>query len=156
MALTRLNNRSLSAVTSYALDVYDLPVGSVVQAVSDTSNATTVTTSTSYTSTQYSLAITPSSSSNKILCIFMATGETNAQGSQIHVRLTRSGSELCDTRHETYNSTGSTTVGLTYLDSPSTTSSTTYAIQILSYDGNTVVLNRGDDRGSLILLEVVG
>ena len=78
MALTRLNNSSLSSVTSAGLPAgtitssnisANMPTGSVLQVLHASTNASVQTASTSFVSSGLSQAITPSSTSNKILCV---------------------------------------------------------------------------------------
>ena len=64
MALTKLNNQSLSAVTSAGL-----PTGTVLQVLSTVKTDTFDTNSTMEDVTGLSVTITPSSSSNKILIL---------------------------------------------------------------------------------------
>ena len=70
MALTKLNNQSLTAVTSAGLPVSPVSAGSVLQTVAATYATETSITSTtggSGTSTGLSVTITPTSTSNKLL-----------------------------------------------------------------------------------------
>jgi hypothetical protein len=62
MALTKLNNQSLTAVTSAGL-----PSGTVLQVVQGVKSDTSVLTSTTFTDIGLSANITPSSASSKIL-----------------------------------------------------------------------------------------
>jgi hypothetical protein len=128
--------------------------GKVLQVVEDYSTSLTITTSTSYVSTSFSLAITPSSASSKILCLFTSVVETNNTAENARLQLTRDGTEIADARHETQGATGSSSVVMMKLDSPSTTSAVTYAVNIKSEAGQTVVLNRDNDLGSLVLMEI--
>ena len=64
MALIKLNNQSLSAVTSAGL-----PSGSVLQVVSNFTTADVHTTSTTFEATGLSASITPTSASSKIFVI---------------------------------------------------------------------------------------
>jgi hypothetical protein len=65
MALTKINNNTLSAVTTLPAAI---ATGKVLQVVSTTKTDTFTTTSTSFTDiTGMSVSITPSSASNKIL-----------------------------------------------------------------------------------------
>ena len=66
MALTKLNNQSLSAVTSAGL-----PTGSVLQVVyAETSSSNVSMLNTGWTAIGLTALITPSSTSNKILVDF--------------------------------------------------------------------------------------
>ena len=73
MALIKLNNQSLTAVTSAGL-----PSGTVLQVVNATYSIQTSTTSTTFVSTGLTATITPTSSSNKILCIYSTGAQNNS------------------------------------------------------------------------------
>ena len=128
--------------------------GSVLQVVSTTkTDAFTSTTATTYTDiTGMSVTITPKSSSSKIYAIVTGTcsGQSATTGSQI--RLVRGSTAICIA-----DSSGSTTpastnsyqldvnqsnpFSISFLDSPATTSSTTYKIQFIITSG-TFYFNR--------------
>ena len=105
--------------------------GKVLQVVQQVYDTFAQTNSQSYIDTGLTLAITPSSSSNKILVIVSANYGTNTAAAQtISNDLLRAGSSI--RTFETVLQAGSAISGqvsYTYLDSPSTTSSTTYKIQ---------------------------
>jgi hypothetical protein len=85
MALTRLNNRSLSDVTSYALDVADLPAGSVLQVVTRhgiAPNHESTTSSTPVNSSLLSLTLTAKGTNSKFLG-FMWSGMMHTQNGVI-------------------------------------------------------------------------
>lgn len=112
-----------------------LPTGSVIQVVQATYGTLATTSSATLTATGLSASITPSSSSNKILvCMNMQGCTKNNQnaGNAVWLSIYKNGSSLfsvCDLIN--YNGTTSvanSSVSSQYLDSPATTSSTTYAI----------------------------
>ena len=78
MALTKLNNQSLAAVTSAGIPIRS---GTVLQVVSETSAATVNTSSASFVTTGLTATITPSSSSSKILILFYASMFNNLNAS---------------------------------------------------------------------------
>ena len=127
--------------------------GKVLQVLSTTKTDTFSTSSTSFVDvTGLSVSITPSSASNKILIIASIYGGNDTQYS--FARLMRDATPICigdangdNTRcsfTNFYTGDGSNFKGGTqnYLDSPSTTSSITYKIQMLAGSG-TVYLNYG-------------
>jgi hypothetical protein len=133
--------------------------GKVLQVVSTTAGYTASSTST-YVD-HISLAITPSATSSKILVLFASgvTGkDTNDVGMQM--RLVRGTTEIqyiaaIALRTFTTNAIRGTSLSSTYLDSPSTTSSTTYKIQINSYYNNaSVFINPNSEVSTLTLLEI--
>lgn len=112
-----------------------------------------------YTDTDHSLSITPSSSSNKILCIWdMQVGiPSNASG--IGVKLFRDATEVYASanNYDIYNGNTGAAARLArswmYLDSPNTTSSVTYKVQASSYLGVTVTLNESAT-SQFLLMEI--
>jgi hypothetical protein len=133
-------------------------VGKILQVVYAENGTSTSTTSSTYQDTNVTATITPSSASSKILIVLgihISTVSSNAYASFLIKRnstsIYTSGSEVM------YVSTIDqyrTTHGITYLDSPSTTSATTYTIGIRSSFGTTTVeVNRGG-KSTITLMEV--
>jgi hypothetical protein len=134
----------------------------IVQIVTATKTDTFTSASTSFTDiTGLSVSITPTSSSNKILVMYsLMTGE-NPSGFPM-VRLVRNSTAIAvgdavGSRAQVSSvawSSGNTNVSdmqsMNFLDSPATTSSTTYKLQIISTSGTTNYINRTarDDNGS--------
>ena len=107
-----------------------LPTGSVIQVVQSTMTSTPQTSSTSFVDTGLSATITPTSSSSKILVVAdYGTGSTGSGGGLI-VQLVR-GSTSLFYRGASYSNQGSTygEGSFNHLDSPATTSATTYKVQ---------------------------
>ena len=110
-----------------------LPAGSVLQVVNATTTTQTVSTSASYADTALTASITPISSANKILIISsFVLYPANAGGAAAVVGLNRGATLIFD--QAGYNNVGSSqiTSAFNYLDSPSTTSSTTYTCRLKS------------------------
>lgn len=130
--------------------------GGIVQIVKTSSSTQFSTSSTSYQDT-ISASITPRSTSNKILVI--ATAPVLSQStSEVHTIIVRGTTTICGpVKNGASTMWGSAT--MVYLDSPATTSSTTYKIQFKSSLGATVYLGTGDTNGenvNLTLLEISG
>ena len=146
-------NASLGAVTALPAAI---ATGKVLQVVSTHKSDSFTTTSTSFTDiTGLSVAITPSSSSNKILVSYDITGSEDVDANRFYLRLLRGttvigGGDTAGSRFSgiggfgTHNNTiQSGNVSGTFLDSPSTTSATTYKIQCsCTAGGNTGFINR--------------
>jgi len=151
--------------------------GLVLQVVSTTKTDTFSVTSGSYTDlTGLSVSITPSSSSNKILVLvnLNAVGQDNQTfwkvvraSTDISVGAT-AGSRTVTSGGNMYNESDGANLknnSLNFLDSPSTTSATTYKIQIYSRSGPTLV-NRssadtdnadyGRSASTITLIEIAG
>ena len=127
--------------------------GKVLQVVSATKTDTASNNNTSFTDiTGLSVSITPSATSSKVLVFFNVTVNGNNAGSSL--RIVRDSTAICvgDAAGSRIQSTVSTNVSSgdstrshsgNFLDSPSTTSATTYKMQWRS-NGNTDYLNRSN------------
>jgi hypothetical protein len=131
--------------------------GKVLQAVSTTKTSTFSTSGNSSFAdvTGLSAAITPSSSSNKILVLWNLEIGHSATGNSMLTRLLRGSTAISigdaasnrqralTGQTSAYSNTNNTTRGKagSFLDSPSSTSETTYKLQIFS-DGGTIYCNR--------------
>ena len=154
MALTKINNNTLSAITGLPAAI---ATGKVLQVVTATSTTQTSTTSTSYVATGLSINITPSATSSKILV--MATSIIDSEGTAVVPRVTlyRDTTELQNSLALNYSSAGRviTPVTLMKLDSPSSTSQLNYKVYLKSSDGNTVSFNSDSGmRGQIVVIEV--
>jgi hypothetical protein len=148
-----------------------LPTGSVLQVVQTYFTTSFSTTSTSYVDvTGLSSSITPTSSSSKILV--MLTAGVDSYNTQLMMAMTRNGSLIGQsTAGSTFNGIGSwwgnnsgsqnSTVATNYLDSPATTSSTTYQVQVCRNGGSANAVTVGSSYAgaygvtcSLTLLEI--
>jgi len=127
-----------------------LPTGSVLQVVSATKTDTFSTTSTSFVDvTGLSVSITPSSSSSKILVMLtcgsignvLNTTKLNIVRNSTNIAQPASGTISSTINHFPGGSTNSIGDCASFLDSPATTSATTYKIQF-AVDGSTGYLNR--------------
>ncbi len=144
-----------------AADLVGAVGGKVLQVVSThkTDDFTTSSTASFVDVTGLSASITPSSASNKILIMYSITtcNDTSSQGT--HIRLMRDSTEIAPARvdanytsslftHARTDNNLSTQTSFEFLDSPSTTSSTTYKVQIKA-QANTATVNRsGSDASS--------
>ena len=131
----------------------------VVQVKSTAKTDTFTTTSTSFTDvTGLTVSITPTSASNKIYVIAsVAVG--GAGSTQRGLRLARGGTGInvgdaggsrTQAQWGSYGGQGANEVDgviMAFLDSPATTSSTTYSVQAQTNDGNTVSVNRFGTEG---------
>lgn len=153
MALTKVQDGGLN------LTGEGLPAGSVLQVVSMTSSANNSFTSSTYADTAYTLNITPSSTSNKIFVLWSA--EVTVQGdSNFGLRLTRGGTEIVEPFVSAGNFGSANQHGhgysFNFLDSPSTTSQTTYVVQAKENASGTLRITGEGGTGSLTLMEIAG
>jgi hypothetical protein len=151
--LTLPDNTGTILTGSSAITASQLPVGSVLQVVSANKANVFSTSSSSFTDiTDLSASITPSSSTNKILviCNIPIAGQDTSSG--IGFNLVRGATSIGQgTGGTTTNAIAVvymnannlyTGTSFNYLDSPATTSSTTYKVQMLSSGATTAYINR--------------
>jgi len=155
-----------------------LPTGSVLQVVSTTKTDTFTSSSSSFNDiTGLSVSITPSSSSSKIFVVYSVM--TGVTGSQFpFIRLVRGSTTICvgdaaGVRTSTTSvawSSGTNNVSvnqsMNFLDSPATTSSTTYKLQTIATASEIIYINRNardlndpaEPRGvsSITVMEIAG
>jgi hypothetical protein len=146
--------------TAAAIATSKLGAGAVLQVVQATYSTATTTSSGTFSDTGMSASITPSSSSNKILILanhtscYKTGGDTN-----LKLQLVR-GSTSIAIFENAGGYTGSSveinfgTCSVYYLDSPSTTSSTTYKTQMRADNGATVGIQRNSAFSSITLIEI--
>jgi hypothetical protein len=157
MSLTQLRSRGILDGTITAGDFASGVGGKVLQVVSAAKTDTFSTTGATFVDiTDLSVSITPSSTSSKIMIISSIMASASSVSATIMTRLMRgataigigdaSGSRTRVT-WGTDNYTGSNlniSISLTFLDSPSTTSATTYKVQLAETraSGDTAFINR--------------
>ena len=132
MPVSQIQNASLaSGVPSAA----KLPAGSVIQVVQQTTVSTATTSSAIAVTTGFSASITPTSSSSKILILLSACMDSAVSNGQPNLTIYRNNTtNLANTGGNqmslstTYGASSRliTNNAISYLDSPATTSSTTY------------------------------
>jgi len=137
-----------------------LPTGSVLQVLNTTTVAAITTTSTSFVTTSFSLSITPTSSSSKIL-VFVngGGGYTGGVNVALYATVYRGATNLGDATYGLERIYAGAALiaphSMSVLDSPATTSSTTYTCYFRSNTGAQVDFSNSD-RGtvSLTLMEI--
>ena len=138
-----------------------LPTGSVLQVVQGTYSTEVTTTSTSYVTSGLNASITPSSSTSKVLIIVSNVIRANSLGdcNWTVFRGTVSGTNLAGSGYFVYgtatagSSTVVTGISITYLDSPATTSATTYTLGFKS-SGVSVNSQHGSTTATITLMEI--
>jgi hypothetical protein len=140
-----------------------LPTGSVLQVVQGTLTSQFSSTSTSFVDTGLSASITPITSSSKILISFTSQVLMQVNGALIAADIYRNGSSLSG--ESTYGYVYLYTAGaqptaplvFQYLDSPATTSSTTYKIYARSNNSTTWYFggsNSPNVKATITLMEI--
>jgi len=147
---------------SSAIAASQLPAGSVLQVISANYSTSTSTTSSSFVDLGLSASITPSSASSKILVIAcLSCIYKNGANSSVGVNIVRDSTQIVKFSENTLSYTAATgasgvAASLAYLDSPATTSSTTYKIQFKngSATGTSVTINDSNVTSTLTLMEI--
>lgn len=137
--------------------------GKIVQIVTATTTTQTTSSSTSYADTTLTATITPTSASNTILVfvnqngIFRSAGNADTGASIRLVRGSTTISQLSLAIGWTFTTLRQYpgTVSTSYLDSPATTSATTYKTQFANLAAaSSVVVQDGDVMSTIVLMEI--
>jgi hypothetical protein len=137
--------------------------GKVLQVVNATYSTQTNSTSTTYADTNLTASITPSSATSKVLVIVEQAGCGKDAGNTdpgLTAKLMRGGTDLAVFASSTGYTASSLiqivgNTGICYLDSPATTSSTTYKTQFKNQNvGGTVFVQKDSAVSSITLLEI--
>ena len=163
MALV-LNSSSITGLASSG-GFSSRQTGEVLQVVQASYNTSFQTSSKTFVDTGLTASITPTSSSSKIMVIVNQPGFClySSGGTAVIPSLVRGSSEILRIA-QAQSQTGTFapfSINALYLDSPATTSSTTYKTQVRHQDtagsGNTVYLNWASDvngNSIMILMEI--
>ena len=135
--------------------------GKVLQVVGAkiNSSATNNTTSTSFVASTITGTITPSATSSKILIIVSTAGSSEGSGRMLFWTLCRGSTNL---GHSTGgfghlfndNDRVRASIHMNYLDSPSTTSATTYTVYFRSNNGGSVEMPADQQTEHMTLIEI--
>ena len=136
--------------------------GKILQVVNATDSTARSTTSTSFVtaSNTLSVSITPSSTSSKIFLIANSNGYANNAGLNAYFTIYRGATNLGNASNGMINWWDETNrqIGngwsITYLDSPATTSATTYQVYMKVDSGTTAFMNYNTTLGSITAFEV--
>lgn len=136
--------------------------GAILQVVSMTTNTQTSATSSSFIDTAITLSITPTSSASKVLVMVVAAGLAKRDQDTSGCLNLLKGSTVLATIDGQFGYTGNTghmgggCAALNYLDSPATTSSITYKVQVRNNSATGQIRVNWDNNStsSLVLMEV--
>jgi hypothetical protein len=161
-----ITNADINASAAIAGSKVDGSFGKVLQVVqvSGAVSRTTISSTGSWTS-HFSLAITPSATSSKILisvvtpiCL-QGTGGMSRGG----LRLQRGSTTVWNNddfgeqfQFRNADNEGNQVIPIVYLDSPSTTSATTYTVQGTLMTGNALLMFEKDKGTNMVLMEIEG
>jgi hypothetical protein len=135
----------------------------VLQVVTGTYSTGTSTSGTAYIDTGLTASITPTNSTSKILVIVHQADPFKSVGnvsSAVNIKLVRNSTDLitfglanCFTGTSMQNN--GTSIGTSYLDSPATTSSTTYKTQFANYtSASQVAVQASGGTSTITLMEI--
>jgi hypothetical protein len=128
--------------------------GKVLQVVQGITPSNYTTSSGSYTATGYGLSITPTSSSSKILILLAGQMDSGVANNQAVIQVRRATTDLgAGTGSSVFSAANRMISGISvvYLDSPATTSSTTYNLYFLAGSSSTITWYSG---ATLTLMEI--
>ena len=159
-----LTNKSIAATQlTGTIAAAALPAGSVLQVVSASYNTANSTSSASYVTTNLTASITPRSASNKILVIATLPTALGSSTYQITATIYRGATNIALSGGSpngfgaSYSPSAGTlhaNLSMLFLDSPATTSSTTYTIYYASTNGGSVTTFQNNETGTITLMEI--
>jgi hypothetical protein len=139
--------------------------GKVLQVVNATHSTEVASTTSTFVDTGLTATITPTSATSKILVIVSQMGISKSGSTRMHLKLLRGATDILQmsdinayTGANDFNNVGSVTSS--YLDSPATTSATTYKTQFCSQQNVSVVYvqsyaaTNGNSVSTLTLMEI--
>ena len=137
--------------------------GKVLQVVMGTTTTSATNSTNTYADTNLTATITPSSTSSKVLVMAMngsiQKGAGNATN-DIYIRLMRGATQIGGVISGLYTNTAiinrQTSAIYNYLDSPATTSATTYKTQFMNSGNASYALCQANDEQSVIILMEIG
>lgn len=137
-----------------------LPAGAVLQVVQgSTTSGVTLAAGTSFTASNLSASITPTSSSSKVLVLvngpmYASTTSAEPQGTiyRNSTNVISAGSQFTDT----YSGAGAivSNISIAYLDSPATTSSTTYTFYFKNSVAGNGIFPVNGGTATIVLMEI--
>jgi len=147
------------SVANRGIATSSMPAGSVIQVVSSANATGFSTSSSSDTDTGLTLSITPTSSTSKILVIITAYVRATTGGGNCYIysKVFRGASALTNGYAAMGNFNSSDIRGvdaINYLDSPATTSPTTYKYTLNSQFAATVYMNSSTTPSIITLMEI--
>jgi 3-deoxy-D-arabino-heptulosonate 7-phosphate (DAHP) synthase len=137
--------------------------GKVLQVVQGTTTTATYSSTTSLADTTLTASITPSASTSKVLVLVAQNGvqkSASNSGNGVILKLLRGASSIADFgAGSLYNAAAerldSMSFSINYLDSPATTSSTTYKTQFANrVSAAQVAVQDGNELSTIILMEI--
>ena len=144
-------------VTAGSASAVQASSGRVLQVVYASTGTVTSTTTSTYVDTALTASITPSSSANKILVTaYCGQVSKSVNDLQMNFQILRgsTGIFLASALNNNAAAANASNPTLVYLDSPATTSSTTYKIQIADRDNVGTVTFNQNGTATITLMEI--
>ena len=161
----KLANGNTATASGLGIDIGS--TGKIGQVVNTTYSTLTSTTSSSFTDTGISLSITPSASSSKIFVSIQNAGGLQRSNQEVggKFQIVRASTAIWTGSGQTFYQGAFGSVNenqmsaiqtFNYLDSPSTTSATTYKLQQASNGGDHIIISQyGSTPSIMTLMEVL-
>ena len=130
--------------------------GKVLQVLTATDTTERSTTSTSFVtaSNTLTITITPSATSSKIFLVTSGTGFQNGGSSKFTIFRGATNLSTATSAELVQFEANRGSIGMTFLDSPSTTSATTYQVYFRNSSGSTTNLNPNDNQSVITAFEI--
>ena len=164
-AVTRLGIGSTGQVLKVAGGVpsWAADSGKVLQVIMGTTSTAASNSTTTYADTNLTATITPSSATSKVLVLVSQCGVVRSNGNAnnaLLLQLQRAGSSIAQISNEgmqtdTALRQGDFTYNINYLDSPATTSATTYKTQFKNKQASaSIQVQAASELSTIILMEI--
>jgi hypothetical protein len=159
-ATQTLTNKSIAATQlTGTIATARLPTGSILQVVTATISGEQSTTSSSFVDANLSVSITPTSATSKIFVLYTGSAGTDDVG-ECYLTLVRNSTNLGNGTQGLMRLWFSTSndyhfggFSMSFLDSPATTSATTYKVQFRN-GASFVYISGGNSKDSLTVFEI--
>ena len=151
MAIIKPNNNTISAITALPAAI---STGKVLQVVSATTSTQVNNTTGGFVDTGLSVTITPSSSSSKVyIALSQASIYNTSSNAGVTCKLLRGSTDICTfVLYASYSSSDDFNgESCNFLDTPSTTSATTYKVQFAPTTGSAQVRAQANSSTSTIM-----
>ena len=158
----QIGDAGATTLTNATITAGTFPAGHVLQVVmGDVETGAVTSSSATHATTDLEVAITPSSTSSKILIMLSQTFDTQASERAVEFALYRDGSIVQDKLGYGYSraSSDGRVIGhfsSNYLHSPSTTSATTYQLYARSPGADTVYTRYSGFASTIVAMEIKG
>ena len=149
-----------TVLTTAGVPASAMPAGSVIQVVSVQFNTQTATSSGTYVDTNLQASITPTSSASRILALVTIGGfELTSAAQAAYFNLTRDSTQIFQpSGYVGYPNSSIRTYpapSFTFLDTPATTSSTTYKVRFFTASAlGLLTINCNGSQSSITLMEI--